>query len=163
MNTTSVLVGLLIGFVLGAIAAYVLASVRSRKSQANHQKQIQRLDSSIIDLRQERTADKETNRWLRHELAANTPESLAAAAESAQQERDEAFQERDRSVDELRLVQADLEQASTRLTDREAKLVEYREALKEIRISLEAQDQGRSAAEPALASIDATESPAAEG
>jgi len=162
VNTTDVVMGLLIGFVLGAVAAFVLTRIRSRKSESGYREQLERLDSSIIDLRHERTADKETNRWLRHELAANTPESLAASTELAQQERDQALHERDRAADQLRLVQADLEQASSRLTDRESKLVEYREALKEIRISLEAQDQGRSDT-PALATLDATELPTSEG
>ncbi len=138
------------GVILGAIAAVVFMSVVlflvTRRLRVRHSVETQRYDESILDLRQERAEDKETNRRLRHELVSVSPDRLIETATTAEFERDHAITERDQAIEQLHLVQQDLSNASHRLADREAKLRQYREALKEIRMSLEAQDRGRSIA-----------------
>lgn len=146
------------GVILGSFAAIVFMSVVlflvTRRLQVRHRLETQRYDESILDLRQERAEDKETNRRLRHELVSLSPDRLIETATTAEFERDHAITERDQAIEQLHLVQQDLSTAGRRLADREAKLRQYREALKEIRMSLEAQDRGRSMAAAAGGLID---------
>ena len=145
------------GVVIGAAAASAVVGLlwilASRRTSEQHRREMARYDESIIDLRQERVEDKETNRRLRHELVANTPERLVETANRAEMDRDSALAERDQAIEQLDLVQRDLASAKGRIADREAKLRQYREALQEIRLSLEAQGRSASAA-PAQALID---------
>lgn len=145
--------GVIIGFVAAVALMCLLWFFITRNLREKHRREIDRYDESIIDLRQERAEDKETNRRLRHELAANTPDRLLESATNAEIERDSALVERDQALEQLDLVQSDLASANGRLADREAKLRQYREALKEIRISLEAQGRGPTA-QPADGLID---------
>ena len=134
---------LILGFVVGVVLAAVLVIVIVRRLRARHRIDVQRYDESLIELRQERAEDKETNRRLRHELVARSPQQLVRNASDAELERDAAVSERDQAIEQLHLVQADLASANGKLADRESKLREYREALREIRESLEAQGQSR--------------------
>jgi chromosome segregation ATPase len=136
-------VGLLIGAVLAALVVGVLAVLALRRLQRRHEGEIAAVDEAVHELRQERAEDKETNRRLRHQLAANTPDRLIETATAAELARDGAMSERNHAVEQLRLVQHDLDLANSRLADRESKLRKYREALKEIRMSLEAQGRAR--------------------
>jgi chromosome segregation ATPase len=149
-----VMIGLIAGFVAGLVLMALILFVLRRRLISGHQAEIQRYDESIVDLRQERAEDKETNRRLRHELAAQSPERLVETTRSAEMERDNAVSERDQALEQLQLVQADLSQANSRITDREAKLREYREALKEIRVALEAQDRSGRSVQAANGLID---------
>lgn len=135
--------GLIIGFVAGLVLMAFITFLVGRRARSRHVEEIQRYDDSIVDLRQERAEDKETNRRLRHELAARSPDRLIETAATAELDRDNALSERDQALDQLQLVQHDLTVATNRLADREAKLRQYREALHEIRVSLEAQDRTR--------------------
>lgn len=137
--------GGIIGFVAAVALMCLLWFLATRRTREQHRREMERYDESIIDLRQERAEDKETNRRLRHELAANTPDRLLESATRAEIDRDSALVERDQALEQLDLVQKDLAAANGRITDRETKLRQYREALKEIRISLEAQGRGTTA------------------
>jgi hypothetical protein len=136
---------LIVGFVAGLALMALLLLFYVRRLGKKHADVVGQLDSSILDLRQERAEDKETNRRLRHELVSQSPGRLVEVANTAEHERDSAVSERDQAVEQLELVQQDLSQATAKLADRESKLREYREALKEIRMSLEAQDRARAA------------------
>lgn len=135
---------LVVGLVVGLLAAVLLMGLVQafllRRLAARYENRVRRYDQSIVDLRQERAEDKETNRKLRRDLIANSPQRLVESVRLAEQERDSAITERDQAVEQLDLVQRDLTLASGRLNDREAKLREYGKALKEIRLSLESQD-----------------------
>lgn len=135
---TGLIAGLVAGFLLMALIMFLL----NRRTKVRHASEIERYDASIVDLRQERAEDKETNRRLRHELVAQSPDRLVETARAAELERDSAVSERDQALEQLQLVQGDLSQANGRIADRENKLRQYREALKEIRVALEAQDRG---------------------
>lgn len=126
----------------------------TRRLRAQHGQEVARYDESITDLRQERAEDKETNRRLRHELVANTPERLQEQANRAEIDRDSAVAERDQALEQLELVQNDLTAANSRIADRETKLRQYREALKDIRMSLEAQGRRASDAADGLLATD---------
>jgi len=76
-------------------------------------------------------------------LVSLSPDRLVETATNAEFERDAALSERDQALEHLHVVNQDLSVASRRLADRESKLRQYREALKEIRMSLEAQDRDR--------------------
>ena len=130
----------LIGLVLGVALGSAIFVALTRRQKASHEAEAAKYRGSLVELREERSTDKEINRRLRHELAANTPEGLATTAAEARSARDNAVIDRDHAVEQLEVAKADLEQASNRLADREAKLREYREALQEIRISLESKD-----------------------
>lgn len=153
--------GLIIGFAAGLIVMGLVTFLYSRRLAVRHHDELQRYDESIVDLRQERAEDKETNRRLRHELVSRSPDRLVETATSAELERDSALSERDQALEQLHLVQGDLSVATGRLADRENKLRQYREALKEIRMSLEAQDRVRSVqAADGLIDTDTGEVPA---
>ena len=140
---TDLVVGLLTGAALAALLVGILAVLAVRRLQRRHEASIAVVDEAVLELRQERAEDKETNRRLRHQLAANTPDRLVETAVAAELARDGAISERNHAVEQLRLVQHDLNLAHSRLADRESKLRKYREALKEIRMSLEAQGRAR--------------------
>lgn len=146
---------LVLGLIVGGVLSLVIAGIGSwfyvRRLTRDHGEQVTALDTSVLELRQEAAEDKETNRRLRHELAVSTPGHLLETATSAEMERDGAISERDQAIEQLDLVQRDLANATTRLADQDAKLRQYREALQEIRMSLEA--QGRSRAGLASASM----------
>lgn len=146
---------LVLGLIVGGVVSLVIAGIGTwsyvRRLNRNHEEQVTALDTSVLELRQEAAEDKETNRRLRHELAVSTPGHLLETATSAEMERDGAISERDQAIEQLELVQRDLANATTRLADQDAKLRQYREALQEIRMSLEA--QGRSRAGLASASM----------
>ncbi len=143
---SELVLGGLLGFVLGAVLVAAFFLALSRKAKASHEAEAAEYRGSLVELKEERATDKETNRKLRHELAANTPEGLAATAAEARVDRDSAVVARDQAVQQLELAKTDLEQASARLADRESKLREYREALQEIRLSLESKDNMLSSA-----------------
>ena len=149
---TDLVTGLIVGFVAAIVLMCLVLYPVARRLTMRHEEDLRRYGESIIDLRQERAEDKETNRRLRHQLVANSPDRLVEIATNAELERDSALGERDQALEQLHLLQRDLSLANGRLTDREAKLRQYREALKEIRISLEAQDQVRASdeAEPVI-------------
>lgn len=138
------LMGLIVGFVAAVIIMSFALFVVTRRLRVRHAEETSRYDESITDLRQERAEDKETNRRLRHELVSLSPDRLVEATTNAEFERDNALSERDQALEQLQLMQQDFGVANRRLADRESKLRQYREALKEIRISLEAQDRERS-------------------
>ncbi len=131
-------VSLVLGFVVGIAAMSILLAVVLRKNRQAHDYEMESTRTDLIDLREELSVDKETNRHLRHQLAQAAPGYLASNAAEAGHDRDAAVSERDQMLDQLRLAQEDLQHVRDRLADRESKLREYREALKEIRLSLEA-------------------------
>lgn len=135
-------IGLIAGFAVAVVLMALFMFLSSRRLKDSHAAEIARYDESIVDLRQERAEDKETNRRLRHELAAQSPDRLVETTRSAELERDSAVSERDQALEQLNLVQGDLSQANGRIADREAKLRQYREALREIREALESQGRG---------------------
>ncbi len=135
--------GLLFGFVAAIVLMAPAAFVVVRRFTAGHRDEMEQYEASIIDLRQERAEDKETNRRLRHELVSQSPDRLMEAANAAELERDSAVSERDQAIEQLHLVHEDLAAVNRRLADREARIRHYRQELKEIRESLEAQDRGR--------------------
>lgn len=137
---SDLVLGGLLGFAVGAVLVAAIFFALNRKAKAFHEAETAEFRGSLVELKEERATDKETNRKLRHELAANTPEGLAATAAEARVDRDNAVVDRDQAVEQLELAKTDLEQASARLADRESKLREYREALQEIRMSLESKD-----------------------
>lgn len=138
--------GLIVGFVAAVVLMCFVLFLITRRLRAQQGLEVERFEESIVDLRQERAEDKETNRRLRHELVSQSPGRLVETATTAEFDRDNAISERDQALDQLQLVQQDLASANRRLADRENKLRQYREALKEIRISLEAQDRVREVA-----------------
>ncbi|MEM7274916.1 MAG: hypothetical protein AAF547_17675 [Actinomycetota bacterium] len=153
--------GGIVGFAIALVVMCLAWYLGTRSARDKHGREIARLDESILDLRQERAEDKETNRRLRHQLASNTPDRLLEATAHAELERDAVLVERDQALEQLELVRQDLGQATRRLADRESKLRQYREALKEIRLSLEAQDPNRTArAADGLIDTDTAEVPA---
>lgn len=137
--------GLMVGFVAAVALMGLVGLLWNRRLKDAHTEEVRRYDASIVDLRQERAEDKETNRRLRHELISQSPDRLMETANAAELERATAVSERDQAIEQLQLVERDLTLANGRLADREAKLRQYREALKEIRMSLEAQDRGHTA------------------
>ncbi len=148
---------LVIGLVIGAGGALVvtltllwgyLRDLARRQAERPDER-----DAMILEMRQEAAEDRETNRRLRHELAVTTPAHLLETASAAEIERDGAVSERDQALEQLDLVQRDLAAARSRLADQDTKLRQYREALQEIRLALEAQGSGRSAG-PASSVID---------
>lgn len=138
---------LVLGLIVGAVIALVIAGIGCwlylRRLVADHALLVADLDTTVLELRQEAAEDKETNRRLRHELAVKTPGHLLETATSAEMERDSAITERDQAIEQLELVHRDLAASKTRLGHQEAKLRQYREALQEIRLSLEAQGRDR--------------------
>lgn len=141
---TDLFVGLLIGAVLAAVVIGAIGAAGLRRLQERHRSERAALDDAVLELRQERAEDKETNRRLRHELVAHTPDRLIETAMAAELERDAAISERNQAIEQLHLVHQDLKLANGKLADSETKLRKYREALKEIRMSLEAQGWTRS-------------------
>lgn len=143
--SNEMITGLVIGAIAGFIVALLLGALLLRRARTRHADEMAEFDQSIIDLRQERAEDKETNRRLRYELATQTPEHLREVAQTAELERDSAVSERDQALEQLGLVQNALTDANERVNDRENKLMEYRAQLRDIRLSLEEQDRFRRA------------------
>lgn len=135
-------VAMIVGFVVGVAVISVLMGIVVRRVRNRDADRLATLDASVIELREELTADRETNRRLRHQLAQADADPLPAVGE-LDAERARVHQERDDALDQLRMTQEDLAHVTTRLAEREAKLREYRSALQEIRLSLEASDRVR--------------------
>ncbi|MEM9562055.1 MAG: hypothetical protein AAGA93_05530 [Actinomycetota bacterium] len=140
---SDLVIGLIIGATAGVLLAAGLSMLRAQRLGRRQAEQLADRESAILELRQEAAEDKETNRRLRHELAVKTPGHLLETATAAEIQRDGALSERDQALEQLDLVQRDLAAARTRLTAQDAKLGRYREALQEIRLSLEAQGRER--------------------
>ena len=147
---TDMVMGLIVGFAVGSLLLSALLYVVITRVRASQADRLAAQDETIADLRQELATDKETNRRLRHQIHALSAGSEGTAMPSIDLEEadraaeiDQALSERDLARQELAETQRRLESARTRLTDREAKLREYREAVKEIRLSLESQDRLR--------------------
>lgn len=138
---------LVIGVIIGAVGASIIVALlawwQHRQTAIRHFDELAERDDTVLELRQDAAEDKETNRRLRHELAVKTPGHLLETATNAEMERDGALSERDQAIEQLDLVHRDLAAAKTRLTEQDAKLRQYREALQEIRLSLEAQGRER--------------------
>ena len=146
--------GLIIGFVVGSVLLSVLMYVaigRVRRSLATN---LSVQNATITDLRQELADDKETNRRLRHELHSLSSGAAAQTSADVSDRESNGLESsaigaigvstvNEETAQQLADAQRSLESARSRLADREAKLREYREALQEIRLSLEAQDRLR--------------------
>ena len=139
---SDVVLGLVIGASGALVAAAVALAFYLRRVTRRHAGLMEDRESLILEMRHEAAEDRETNRRLRHELAVSTPAHLMETASAAEIERNGAVSERDQALEQLDLVQRDLAAAKSRLTDQDAKLRQYREALQEIRLSLEAQGRG---------------------
>ncbi len=156
---TDLVMGLIIGFVVGSALLSVLLFLAVKRVRAGLADRLAGQTEAIADLRRELAEDKETNRHLRHQIHSLTAGSgdlgvidpitegvmdtvmdtdVAPAGDI-----DTVLSERDAARQELAQVQRSLESVRARLEDREAKLREYREAVKEIRLSLESQDRLR--------------------
>ncbi|MDH3301080.1 MAG: hypothetical protein OES24_11295 [Acidimicrobiia bacterium] len=147
---TDLVMGLIIGFVVGSVLLSGLLYVAIQRVRASQAARLAAQDETIFDLRQELAEDKETNRHLRHQLHSLTGGYDGAAFGSVDAaevvhalDLDTALSQRDAARRELADVQRSLESVRARLADREDKLREYREAVKEIRLSLESQDRLR--------------------
>ncbi len=121
-NITSFVLGVLAGVVAFAL---FLPSFRKR-AQARFDEDLYKQEQVIVDLRQERASDRETNRRLRHELAIKTPINYEATRE-----------ERDSAITELAKLNSELSEASMQLADRDRSLREARLAIHDIRVQLE--------------------------
>lgn len=147
---TDLVMGLIIGFAVGSVLLSGLLLVAIGRVRAGQANRLAAQEETIVDLRQELADDKETNRRLRHQL-----HSLAVGADGASfssieasaaihgVDLDTALSERDMARQDLAETLRSLESVRARLADREDKLREYREAVKEIRLSLESQDRLR--------------------
>lgn len=136
-------IGLIVGFAIGAGMLSVLMVVMVRRVRSSNSAELATQRELVTELRQERSEDKETNRRLRHEL--HTARSLQYEADERyaperEMDSDTAYLEREDALRRLADTQRRLDSISARLADREKKLHQYRDALKEIRLSLEAQD-----------------------
>lgn len=147
---TDLVMGLIVGFVVGIALLSGLLYVAVQRVRAMQAERLAAQEDTIVDLRQELAEDKETNRRLRHQLHSLTSGSDGAGigsgvADGAAQTFDieTALSQRDAARQELAETQRSLESVRARLADREDKLREYREAVKEIRLSLESQDRLR--------------------
>ena len=120
-----------LSFVLGmaagaALAAVVLFAVARQRVRRSFEAKLARAELEVSELRMDRAEDREINRRLRHELAVNTPETLAATRD-----------ERDLLVTDLDRARRELERMSSELSDRDRSLREARLAIQDIRIHLE--------------------------
>lgn len=150
---TEMVMGLIIGFAVGCAVLSVLLYVAIMRVRAAHVDRLAAQDESIADLRRELATDKETNRHLRHQIHSMTDRTdggLIGPFESSNStiglhgvDNDANMSEQNNLRHQLAETQRSLESVRARLADREAKLREYREAVKEIRLSLESQDQLR--------------------
>ncbi len=147
---TDLVMGLIVGFVVGTILLSGLLYVAITRVRASLVDRLAAQEETIVDLRQELAEDKETNRRLRHQLHSLSGGSDGAAVGSVVADVasypvdiDSALSQRDAAWQELAETQRSLESVRARLADREDKLREYREAVKEIRLSLESQDRLR--------------------
>jgi len=142
---TDLVMGLIIGFVVGSVVLSGLMYVvvdRVRRQQADR---LSNQEETISDLRLEMAEDRETNRRLRHQLHAlsgGATEGMDGVVDG-RFDTETLLTERDQAREDLAELQRAMESVRARLTDREAKLSEYREVVKEIRLSLEAQDRLR--------------------
>lgn len=142
------IVALGVGFLIGSVAFGILMMLTIGRIQRKTSAQVEAAQTTIQDLRTELAEDKENNRMLRYQLnqaqsdqSAVTGTEVTEEADSSQREtieiltaqRDEANKVLAETVEELDLV-------SEKLADRERKLRDYRDALKEIRLSLESSD-----------------------
>lgn len=147
---TDLVMGLIVGFAVGSVLLSGLLYVAVKRVRGTQANRLAAQEEAIADLRQELADDKETNRHLRHQIHSLTAGSDGAAlgtidAAGAVDAVDisTALSERDAARRDLAETQRTLESVRARLADREDKLREYREAVKEIRLSLESQDRLR--------------------
>ncbi len=147
---TDMVMGLIIGFAVGSVLLSGLLYVAVTRVRAAQADRLAAQDEAIADLRQELADDKETNRHLRHQIHALTVGGDGVPIESLDPHHtahgvdvDAVLAERDGALRDLAETQRTLESIRARLADREDKLREYREAVKEIRLSLESQDRLR--------------------
>ena len=139
---------MIIGFGVGVLLLSVLMFIAIQRTRQQSADRLTRQEETIADLRLELAEDKENNRLLRHQLHSLSSASAGRATGSGGELAIEAFDEqiirltneRDQARLDLSASQMSLEATMARLEDRETKLNEYREAVKEIRLSLEGQD-----------------------
>lgn len=139
------LLSLVIGFVVGAVAVLVLAVLAVRRARNEVAREVAEKDGALAELRREASEDRETNRRLRHEmhgLRAGRAVSALASTGSPDQDQDSDSSEPigERDLDDVDQLRAALAEAQAQVGQREAKLRRYREALTEIRLSLETRD-----------------------
>ncbi len=152
---------LLIGFAIGAIVFSVLMLVVVRNVRKGLADDMAAKDRALDESRREAAEDRETNRRLRHEihqlqhgysdnLAQPSAQDLSHGGLVGQSSADQSWKpaspvlatvapDVDAQV-EIAALKDDLEDASLQIAAGEAKLKRYREALTEIRESLEARD-----------------------
>ena len=139
---------MIIGFAVGVLLLSVLMFIAVQRARQQSASRLTRQQETIADLRLELAEDKENNRLLRHQLhslsSASADRVIGSGGELAIEAFDEKIirltNERDQARLDLADVRMSLETTMARLEDRESKLHEYREAVKEIRLSLEGQD-----------------------
>ncbi len=143
---TDMVMGLIIGFMVGSTLLSILLYLAVQRAKAGYSDRLADRHETIVDLRSELAEDKETNRRLRHQIhSLTTAGDFGADGALNTLSTDVPIDiERDAVRLELAATQRNLESVRARLADREAKLREYREAVKEIRLSLESQDRLRS-------------------
>jgi septal ring factor EnvC (AmiA/AmiB activator) len=115
-----------LGLATGVVMLALLTPALKRRIQVGYQQQLSAYEQTVADLRQERAADRETNRRLRHDLAVNTPQNLEATRH-----------ELDTALADLAKVNADLERVADQLSERDRSLREARLAIQDIRLQLE--------------------------
>ncbi len=157
-------IGILLGAAGSALIVFGLVWLRLRTVRSRLVVELARRDSDLVELRQELADDKETNRRLRRDLAMQTPERLTEIASTAQANHEVAVRERDQAVERSQRVQRELDTTKARLSQQESKLRHYREALQEIRLTLEAQGRWSSVPPPGITTEElfATDAPAEE-
>lgn len=143
---TEMVTGLVIGFAVGVVLLSVLMYVAVRRARQQSAQRLIAQEETIIDLRQELAEDKENNRRLRHQLHSATAAPGPAHGddfahfEGIEDKLALVSSERDDALLKLSEARMTLESTKSRLADREAKLAEYRAAVKQIRMSLESQE-----------------------
>ncbi len=154
---------LLTGFAIGAIVFSVLMLVVVRNVRKGLADDMARKDRELDEARREAADDRETNRRLRHEIhqlqsGRIEPATVGAPSESVgiggynSHFGDEPSWDADiadieqtsaahaESLAEIESLQRQLADANVQIAESDAKLKRYREALTEIRLSLEARD-----------------------
>ncbi len=146
---TDMVMGLVIGFSVGSVLLTLLLYLALKQVRGEQAGRLNAQEETIADLRQELAEDKETNRHLRHQLhslstGASGLSPMNGGLVEGEVDINTALEERDDARRQLAEAQRSIESIRARLEDdREAKLREYREAVKEIRLSLESQDRLR--------------------
>jgi uncharacterized coiled-coil protein SlyX len=150
--------GGLIGAALALVIVGLVAYLARRRERASQQRTIDALQAQVVDLRQERTEDKEVNRQLRRDLAGRRPtpavekgRSAGPALSSSEPQPanpDAALIDRVAALEveladrraEVEQYREQVESFDARMADRDDKLRRYREALADLRAALEAEN-----------------------